>query len=152
MRIVEAVAIAITLTCTSSNYTTLLKGFKIVEKDSKAFGCNRTGVMKAFIYDGRYMSLSVVQRVMHQETLEEYGSPHWTYDALPAIAKSWLPEESSAKKRPLLSFGNVTSRLRMQFEMSRLGSKSCDSLKRKITVQKVGGLFLVRRSCKSKKT
>ena len=75
IRIVEAVAVATTYTYTSSIHITLSKEYGVVEESSKAFGCNRTSVMKAFISDGQSVSTSAIQRVMNQKPLEKYGGP-----------------------------------------------------------------------------
>ena len=39
--------------------------------------------------------------MMHQMTLERTGGPLWTYETMPEIVKSWLPEEDFDKDQTL---------------------------------------------------
>lgn len=57
--------------------------------------------MTSYMIDSQSVSTSVIQRVMHQVLLEDYGSRPWTYEMLPTVVKDWLLEEGFTKDRVL---------------------------------------------------
>jgi len=106
MRIIEAVAIATMHTFTSQKYSEFLSRYGIVESETRAFGANRTGAMKDFILDGSSVSQTAVQLVSHQNVMEIYGGPEWTYSTLPDVvleclsAKGFREAEILALQKP----------------------------------------------------
>ena len=145
MRITEAVAIACLHTYTSSVYTEMLKAYGIVEQPAKAFGLNRTGAMKDFIHSQRSYTVSAMQRVLHQKTLEDYGGPVWSFDMMPDVVQSWLSAEGFGRTTILalaearsVSLANV-----VYSEMCKSNGLASGSGRRELMIQHAlaGGLF-----------
>ena len=115
----------------------MLEEYGIVEQGSRAFGCNKTGAMKDFIFDGNAVITSAVQRVLYQLLYEKYGGPPWTHETLPGIVLNWLDEEGLSREK-ILAYkserGESMTKV-IHTEMARLGSKVGGSLKREMSIQ-----------------
>lgn len=142
VRITEAAAIASLHTYSSPIYTEVLKRYGVVNVNSEAFGCNRTGGMRDW---GMKTTDSAVQLVIQQRLSEEYGGERWNFGNLPSAVADWFAAQDLVLKdylRRQVEDGNCLTD-EINKVMGRLGAKACNDARMAKAIRKLlsGGSY-----------